>query len=114
MRRAGVEVGLGVIMRALVLVLDEETNRCAEGDTVLGTGLDLNSVELGARRRDVALAGAPTRELDLDVLVRELESGRDAVDDGADRLAVRLAVRVDAVVGAEGGHGDVYEVERVG
>lgn len=45
-RRAGVQVRLGVVMRTLVLVLHEEADRGSEGNTVLDTGLDVDEILL--------------------------------------------------------------------
>lgn len=97
MRRPRVEVGLGVVVRALVLVADEEADRCAERDAVLDARLDRDLVVLVALRecegresasrqgeaasqwaaeaglmhgrREVALAGPPPSKLLLDHLV---------------------------------------------
>jgi hypothetical protein len=49
-RRPRVEVGLGVVVRALVLVADQEADRCAERDAVLDTRLNRDLVELVALR----------------------------------------------------------------
>lgn len=46
MTRAGVEVGLGVVVRALVLVEHNQPNRRAERDAVLDTRLDPHEVVL--------------------------------------------------------------------
>lgn len=46
MTRAGVQVRLGVVVRALVLVANEEADGCAERDAVLDSGLDRNLVVL--------------------------------------------------------------------
>jgi hypothetical protein len=57
--RARVEVRLGVVLRALVLVLDEETNRRAKGYAVLDAGLEVDEVllvALGKRAGSVMMA----------------------------------------------------------
>lgn len=61
--RPGVEISLGIIMRALILVLDEESNRRAQCHAVLNTRLEVNEILLvtlfavqtissGRRKRD--------------------------------------------------------------
>jgi hypothetical protein len=47
-RRTGEEISLGVVVRSLVLVVNEESDRRAESDTMLGTRLDVDRVELGS------------------------------------------------------------------
>lgn len=46
-----VEVSLGVVVRALVFVEDEEGEGGAEGDAVFGAGLDLDLVGFVALKR---------------------------------------------------------------
>jgi hypothetical protein len=41
---AGIEVRFGVVVRALVLVFDEEGDGGAEGDAVLGSRLEVDCV----------------------------------------------------------------------
>lgn len=48
MRGTRVEIRLGVVVRALVLVLDEKADGRAKGDTILNTGLNLDEVRLVA------------------------------------------------------------------
>lgn len=50
MTRARVVVRLGVVVRALVLVLDEEADGSAERDASLDTRLDLDGIRLVALR----------------------------------------------------------------
>jgi hypothetical protein len=100
-RGARVEVRLGVVVRALVLVVDEEADGRAEGDAVLDAGLDVDEILfvtlpspvcewewsrvgecwVAYGSGQVALAGAATAELGLDVglgedkaLVRDMAS----------------------------------------
>lgn len=46
MARTGIEVGFRVVMWAVILVLYEETNGCAESDTMLDARLDMDEVLL--------------------------------------------------------------------
>jgi hypothetical protein len=46
MARPWVEIGLRVIMRALILVLDEKSNGCSEGNIVFNAGLQVDKVLL--------------------------------------------------------------------
>ena len=41
-----VQVGFGIVMRSLILVLNEQSNRGSEGNAMLSPGLDLNKVLL--------------------------------------------------------------------
>ena len=54
-RRARKQVGLGVIVRALVEVLHEEADRCTESDTMLNTRLQLNQVLLVALNEVISI-----------------------------------------------------------
>jgi hypothetical protein len=45
---------------------------------------------------DVALAGSSSGELDLDVLLRQPQTGGDTIDDASHALAVGLSVGVHA------------------
>jgi hypothetical protein len=58
MRWSGEEIGLGVIVGSVVFVVDEETDGCAEGNTVFGTGLNVDGIELGS----LSISGALTNE----------------------------------------------------
>jgi hypothetical protein len=44
MARARVEIGLGIVVRSLVLVLDEQTDRRAECYAMLDTRLELYEI----------------------------------------------------------------------
>lgn len=48
MRRSRVQVGLRVVVRTLIFVVDEETERRAEGNTVFTAGLDVDGVVFGS------------------------------------------------------------------
>lgn len=50
-----VQVSFGIVMRSLILVLNEQSNRGSEGNAMLGPGLDLDEVLL------VSLANKPTQ-----------------------------------------------------
>lgn len=71
---ARIEVGLGVVVGTLVLVADLEGDRCAEGDTVLDTGVDDDKVLLVTRSGQVGLAGTTASKLGLDVSLDELHA----------------------------------------
>jgi hypothetical protein len=99
---------LAVVARPLVLVAHEHRDGRAERDAVEHARQDLARVLLLARRRDDALPGAAAVELRLDLLRRDRQPRRHAVDDAADALAVGLAERGHAervaVGAARGGH----------
>lgn len=44
MTRTRVKVGLCVVVRSLIFVVDEETDGCSKGDSVLGTGLNVDEI----------------------------------------------------------------------
>ena len=67
--------------------------------------LGTTTTVMAYRSGNVALARTAARELRLDVLGREGESRGNTIDNAADRLAVALAVGVDAVERSEGRHG---------
>ena len=80
-------VGLG----PRVLVAHEQRDRRAERPALEDAGEDLDAVGLVARRRERALAGPAPIEIALDLLAREREPRRAAVDHHADAAAVALA-----------------------
>lgn len=124
-RGARVEVGLGVVVGALVLVADLEGDRRAEGDTVLDTGVDDDKVLLVTRSGQVGLAGTTASELGLDVSLDELHALRsgdyvsrhyrigrlslthrgDTIDNGTDRRAVGFTIGGDTEDATESRHG---------
>ena len=85
MRRSGKAVHsiVAIVVRPLILVQNQHPNRRAERHAKFGAGLDLHRVLLISGRGQFALAGAPARELRLDVCLRELHSRWDAIDDTA-------------------------------
>lgn len=93
--RAGVEVGLGVVLGSLVLVADEQPDGRAKGDAVLCPGLEVDEVlfvslwrrsgcylhrRLSSAHKtthgssEVALTGPPPAQLHLDVLGGQREA----------------------------------------
>ena len=77
-----------IVARALVLVVDLETDRRAEGDAVFGAGEDQHLVRLIPGGGQVTLAGAPATQLRLNIVFGQLQAGGAAINDRADRLAV--------------------------
>ena len=84
---AGVEVRFGVVFWALILVSDEEPDRCSESNPMFNSGLDLDqilfvslSMECEMRKMElrldtcgcsqIALAWSSSTQLDLDVCSR--------------------------------------------
>lgn len=53
MRRTGEQIGLGVVVRTLILVLDQKTDGSAESNTVLNAGLNEDLVLLVTLRTPV-------------------------------------------------------------
>jgi hypothetical protein len=83
---------VAIVLLALVLVHDPEANWSAQCDTELGTGLYLDTILLVARCGDGGLAWSAARHLRLDIGVCEGHAWRAAVDNGADREAMGLAI----------------------
>ena len=81
----------GVVVRALVLVEHLHGDGRAERDAELGAGHDAHAVLLVAWRRDGALTRPPPRQLRLDVVLRQAQARRAAVDDDRHSRAVRFA-----------------------
>lgn len=90
--RVQVHCAAAVILGPLVLIADHHTNWGAQCNPELCARLDLDTVLLIARGCQGALAGTAAGHLGLDVVLGELHAGRAAVDDTADRAAVRLAI----------------------
>ena len=97
MTRSWVQVHrlVAIVLLALVLVHNPQANWCAQCDAKLGARLDFYSVFLVARSRDCRLAWSSTSHLRLDVVFSEGHARWAAVDDGADRKAMGLAIAVD-------------------
>src|SRR6185437_5468767 len=97
-----------VVLRALVLVADEERDRRARGLPLVHAGEDLHLVLLAPLRHVPRGAGLAPVEVGLDVFFLQLHAGRAPVDHAPDRGPVRFAERRDGEERAEGGagHGD--------
>ena len=111
---AGAELVLdvGVVLAALVDVVDEERDRRAGGHLAAGivgehAGQDAHGVGLAALRGEARLAGPALVQEHLNFLGRQGDAGRAAVDHAADRRPMALAPGGDAKQMAEGvvGHG---------
>ena len=104
---------LGIILRALVDVLDHQRDRRAGRDLPARAlvrehaGEDAHLVRLAPLRGEARLARAAAVELGLDVGLRQRDQRRAAVDDAAERRPMALAEGGDAEEVAEGvvGHG---------
>jgi hypothetical protein len=83
---------VAIVLLALILVHDSETNWGAQCDAELGAGLYLDAILLVAWCGDGGLTWSAARHLRLDVVVGEGHAGRTAVDDGTNREAVGLAI----------------------
>ena len=91
-----------VILAALILVADQERDRRAGRPALEHAGQDLDGVGLAALRHVARRAGLAAVEVALDVGFVDCQARRAAVDDAADRRAVRFAERRDAKERAEG------------
>ena len=93
---------LVVILRALILVLDEEADGRARRHLAVGAIIreharnDPDAVGLAPLRGEARLARATPIEIALDVGFGKRDAGRAAVDDAADRHAMALAEGGDA------------------
>jgi hypothetical protein len=95
-RGTRVEVGLGVVVGALVLVADLERDWCAKGDTVLNTRVDDYKILLVAGGGQVRLAGAAASKLGLDVSLDELHA--------LNINCISLCCKRQVECGLQGGH----------
>ncbi len=100
--RAETVLDLVVVARALILVLDEQADRRAGRAPLEHARQDANLVGLLALTGMARGAGAPPFQLRLDVLLRQLQPRRTAVDDAAERRAVAFAEARDSEQLAEG------------
>ena len=104
---------LGIVLRALVDVLDQERDRRAGRDLLVqalvgeDAGEDPDLVRLAALRREARLPRPALVELGLDLARLERDQRRTAVDDAAERRPMALAEGRDAEQMAEAvvGHG---------
>lgn len=90
--RVHVHCLVAIVLLALVLVHDSEANRSTQRDSKLGARLYLNTVLLVAGRRDGGLTWSAASHLGLNVGICEGHAWRAAVDNGAHREAMRLAI----------------------
>ncbi len=105
---------LGIVLRALVDILDQERDRRACRDLFAAAlvdedaGQDLDLVGLAPLGREPRLAGPAPVEVGLDIARRERDQRRTAVDDAAERRPMALAEGSDAEEMAERvvGHAD--------
>ena len=110
---AGAELvlDLGIILGALVGVLDQQRDRRARRHLHTGlrmrhhAGKNLNRVRLLALGGEARLSGAAAIEILLDVLIGQRDQRRAAVDHAADRDPVALAEGRDPEHVAEGVEG---------
>lgn len=79
---------------ALILVLDHHHHGETEGEAILNTRLDLNSVLLVAGGCDGALAGTAAGQLWLDIGLGDSQLSRNISNCASDRLSVGLAPAV--------------------
>ena len=91
-----------------VAIADEEQDRRAEGGPVPDAGHDLGAVLLDRLARAAAVAALPPGEVDRQLVGGQGEPRRDALDDRAERLAVRFARGQEA----EGTHRRLVPVAR--
>src|SRR5690606_8181951 len=91
-----------VVLAALVGVADQQRDRGAGGAALVDAGKDLHLVGLAPRRGVARLAGGAALQVVGELLRRDLQPGRTAVDDAADGRAVRLAEGGDRQQPAEG------------
>lgn len=90
--RVEVHGAVSVVLRPLILVTDDHTDRCSESDAKLCPGLDLNSVLLISGSRESTLARSAAGHLRLDIILGEFHPWGTAIDDTADRAAMRFAI----------------------
>ena len=102
---------LGIVLRALVGVLDQKRDRRSRRDLHAGLGMrhhagqDLDRIRLLALRGEARLAGPAAIEIALDVLIGQRDQRRAAIDHAADRDPVALAKGRDPEHVAEGVEG---------
>jgi hypothetical protein len=88
MGRSGHLDHFAIIAGTLVLVVNQQADRRAEGQAVFHPREDGDPIRFFARRGQVALAGTAAIELRLDIGFGQLQTGRTAIDDGAHTYAV--------------------------
>jgi hypothetical protein len=96
-----------VVLAARILVADQQRDRRAGGHALVHAGQDLDTVGFAPLRHMARRAGPAPVEIVLQVLGRQRQPGRAAVDHAADRRSVRLAEVGDLQEVPEGGTGHV-------
>src|SRR5690606_7747754 len=101
---AGAELALdgAIVLAAVVGVAHQQRQRRAGGDALVHAAQDLALVRLAPRRGMAGLAGGASRQVVGEVVRRDGDAGRAAVDHAAYRRTVRLAEGGDAEQMAEG------------
>src|SRR5438128_8203681 len=99
---------VGVIFAALILVADEQRDRCPGRAALEYAGEDLHRVGFAPLRNMARGAGLAPVELALNVGGGELHAGRATIDDTTDGGTVRFAEGSDAKKFAEGIAGHVF------
>ncbi len=82
---------VAVILAALIGIADQQADRRAGGTAFVHAGQDLDLIGLAARRGVPALAAGTALQIVGELFRRNLQAGRAAVDDAADRRPVRFA-----------------------
>src|SRR5262245_35975558 len=88
---------VGIILRALVDILDDERNRRSRRHLLAGgfvgenAGEDFHLIRLAALRREARLAGPPLVEVGLDVRLGQRDARRATVDHATDRGPMAFA-----------------------
>ncbi len=98
---------VGVVLGFLVGVLDQKADGRARGPALEHAGEDFHHVVLATLRAELRGAGLAPVEVGLQVGLGQLESGWHAVDNGAEREAMRFAEGGDAEKFAYGVAGHV-------
>jgi len=80
-----------IVTGPLVLVVDHQSDRCAERLSIFNAGKNGYPIGFVARGGHIALTGAAACQLRLDVGFAQLQVGRATIHDRSHGLAVRLA-----------------------
>lgn len=83
---------VAIVLLALVLIHDPDTNWRAQCDSKLCAGLNFDAILLVSGCCDGRLAGSAARHLGLNVTFGESHAWRAAVDDGANGKTVGFAI----------------------
>src|SRR5262249_60558318 len=86
-------LNLGIILRALILISKQNTDRGAIGHAFKDAGPDFRYIGLVALRNDDGLAGPATTEIGKKIVHGQRQTGRAAVDDGQVARSVTNAGR---------------------